>query len=103
MIVNLTKVNVSVDSEFLTYNSLFRNLKVRWEEVKSVKKMYLLAGRYGGPPRDLEIQFQNNRKLNVLYFILNTNNENWDEDGMTEFVSNLKAHVGERFVEEASK
>jgi len=101
LIVNLSKTSVTVDAEHLTYTTLFKNLKIRWEDVNSVKKEYVLAGRYGGPPRDLQIELQNNNKLNIFYFILNAENENWDEDGMAEFVNNLKAYVGERFIEEA--
>ena len=101
LIVDLSKVSVTVDAEHLNYASLFKNLQVRWEDLKSVKKVYVLAGRYGGPPRDLQIELQNNKKLNILYFILNTENDNWDEDGMAEFVTSLKTYVGERFVEEA--
>jgi len=90
LIINLLKVVVTVDDAGVNYESLFKHIKVKWHDILQVKRIYVVAGRYGGPPRDLQLQLINNKKLNILNFILNSENANWDEEGMPEFETTLQ-------------
>lgn len=96
-IMNLLSVEVSIDDYGITYRSRISNKKTSWDDVASVNRKYIYSGGFPsyGPPRDLQFQLKNNKKIDVLYFVLNLENDNWDEDGMPEFESDVKKYWGE--------
>ena len=99
VIFNLRKAVVAIGSEGISYTSPFKNLQFRWLEVAEIRMVYLMAGRYGGPPRDMEIELRNGKQLKILNFILSAETDNWDQDGMTEFEALVKEYSGKRIIE----
>ncbi len=95
-IVSMCKTIVVIDSDGFRFMSLFKDLKIKWSDVKEVNKVNLLTARYyKGPPRDIRIVFNGTKKLNILHIILSCEKDEGDENGMAEFESDLKRYVGD--------
>lgn len=62
---------ILIDEEGLTYSSVFKKIKVPWRNVVGVERRYYYSGTFprGGPPRDIDILFNNNEKIKVYYFL----------------------------------
>ena len=63
-VVNLCKMLVAIDSEGIRIQTLFRNVKIKWSDVKEIKKVNIpTAGFHRGPPRDIRLLVNYTRKI----------------------------------------
>ncbi len=98
-IVSMCKTLVVIDSDGLRLMSPFRDSKIKWSDVREVRKVNILTARYyKGPPRDIRILFGGTKKLNILHFILSCEKDEGDENGIVEFESDLKRYAGDAFL-----
>jgi hypothetical protein len=93
-ITNLLKTQIILNSTGIEYKSLFKNVRTGWSEVIDIQRKYIYSGGFptGGPPRDLQVTSSNKKHINILYFVLNVDNKNWDEDGLPELEAEIKKY-----------
>jgi len=92
-IINLFKTKICIDDVGITYKSLYRNILIEWEDIYSIRRIYLTGGtgQYGGLPRDLEIKTKNGKTVKILSII--ATNEGDIEDGINDLETEIKKYI----------
>lgn len=97
-IFTVLKTRIHIDANGITSMSPFRKTAIAWKDISNIERKYIYSGSFptGGPPKDLEIKTNDNKKLKIFYFITNCETQDLEE-GIKDIESEIKKHTNIEF------